>query len=84
MEQDYDSNVYLTVTLAPNSPYYKSPEALSTVHPLVIHVGQVGALEDCQGWAQRSEQVLASLKAAQGIHRVDVQSPRQRFKRDEL
>ncbi|KAK0441383.1 hypothetical protein EV421DRAFT_1711764 [Armillaria borealis] len=91
MEQNYDANTYLTVTLAPNSPYNKSPEALSTIHPLITHVGQVGALDDVQmlsvpkqEWTQRGEEVLASLKAAQGIHRVDVQSLRQRPKRDEL
>ncbi|KAK0227779.1 hypothetical protein IW262DRAFT_555194 [Armillaria fumosa] len=91
MEQNYDLNMYLAVTLAPDSPYYKSPEALSTIHPLVTHVGQVGALDDVQmlsvskaGWGQRSEEVLASLKADQGIQRVDVQWPRQRSKRDEL
>ncbi|KAK0474003.1 hypothetical protein IW261DRAFT_1341957 [Armillaria novae-zelandiae] len=91
MEQNYDLNMYLAVTLAPNSSYYKSPEALSAIHPLATLVGQVGALDDVwmlsvsmSGWGQRSEEVLASLKADRGIQRVDVQWPRQRSKRDEL
>ncbi|KAK0210147.1 hypothetical protein DFS33DRAFT_1252114 [Desarmillaria ectypa] len=91
MEQNYETNTYLTITLASNSPYKQSPEALSTVHSLITHVGQVGSLDDVQllsvpkqEWALRGEEVLASLKAAQGIHRVDVQSLRQRSKRDEL
>ncbi|KAG7453150.1 uncharacterized protein BT62DRAFT_925688 [Guyanagaster necrorhizus] len=91
MEQNYETYTYLTVTLAPNSPYNQSPEALATIHPLITLVGQVGSLDDVQllsvpkqEWAQRGEEVLASLKAAQGVHRVDVQSLRQRSKRDEL
>ncbi|GAW03042.1 hypothetical protein LENED_004730 [Lentinula edodes] len=45
---NYDLNTYVAVTLAPNSPFLGAPSSLSTVHPALTHVGQVGQLHDVQ------------------------------------
>jgi hypothetical protein len=85
-------NVDIAVTLAPNSPYISSPASLASIHPALTHVRQIGQLSDAQlvsvskdDWDGVSEDILKSLKAADGVVSVKVQQPKQRSKRgDEL
>lgn len=88
---DYDHNTYLAVTLSTAS--HIQPSLLSAVHPSLAYHGQVGELKDVQlfavpktDWDQVGEDILAVLKAKQGVLGVDVQVPKQRVKRgsDEL
>ncbi|KAF8823677.1 hypothetical protein F5879DRAFT_158444 [Lentinula edodes] len=90
---NYDLNTYVAVTLAPNSPFLGAPSSLSTVHPALTHVGQVGQLHDVQlvsvpkeDWSNIGDDILASLKGSEGVSSVSVQELRQRTKRggDEL
>ncbi|KAE9405849.1 hypothetical protein BT96DRAFT_306495 [Gymnopus androsaceus JB14] len=69
------------------------PSSISTLHPALTHVGQVGSLDDVQlvsvpkeDWSNIGDDILASLKNSQGVHSVSVQEPKQRTKRtgDEL
>ncbi|KAK0210141.1 hypothetical protein DFS33DRAFT_260183 [Desarmillaria ectypa] len=87
---DYDKYAYLAVTLSPASYFTQYPSALTNIHPLLNYVGPVGALRDVQilcvlkkGWEQQGGSVMESLRATQGVDRVDVQSVRQRSKRSE-
>ncbi|KAF9460919.1 hypothetical protein BDZ94DRAFT_1265062 [Collybia nuda] len=86
-------NTYLAVTLSPSSPYIASPEALASVHPSIVHVGQVGSMADVHvvsvpkfEWERAQEEVMSALKSAKGVGRVDLQEPVPRIKRggDEL
>lgn len=45
---DYESNTYLTVTLASSSPFFHSPPALAASHPSLAlkYIGQAGGLAD--------------------------------------
>ncbi|KAJ3731602.1 hypothetical protein DFJ43DRAFT_1078027 [Lentinula guzmanii] len=93
MNQNYDLNTYVAVSLAPNSPFLNTPSSLSSIHPALTHVGQVGQLQDVQlvsvpkdDWNNIGDDILASLKGSEGISSVSVQELRQRTKRggDEL
>lgn len=90
---NHSVNTYLAVTLLPSSPYITSPAALASVHPALAHVGQVGSMVDVQlvsvpnfEWEKAREDVMGSLKNAEGVGRVDLQEPIQRVKKggDEL
>ncbi|KAF8910334.1 hypothetical protein CPB85DRAFT_1221514 [Mucidula mucida] len=88
---NHELNTYLAVTLASTSPFKRSPRTLNLAHPSITHVGPVGALDNVQlvsvpkeVWAEQQEQVLSQLKSAEGVQRVDVQSLKQRSKRDEF
>ena len=90
---DYDHNTYLAVTLSAASHIHFQPSSLSAVHPSLAYHGQVGELQDVQlfavpkaDWDQIGEDILAVLKAKQGVLGVDVQVPKERAKRrsDEL
>ncbi|KAJ4475540.1 hypothetical protein J3R30DRAFT_565468 [Lentinula aciculospora] len=93
MALNHNLNTYVAVTLAPNSPFLDVPSSLSTVHPAVTHVGQVGQLHDVQlvsvpkeDWSNIGDDILASLKGSEGVTSVNVQELKQRTKRgsDEL
>ena len=89
---DHTANTYLAVSLSPSSPYLQNPSALSSAHPSVTHVGQVGQMNDIQlisiprhEWDSAQHDILGSLNAQQGITRVEIQAVKQRTKRsDEL
>ncbi len=90
---NYNTNTYLAVTLSPGSQYLQSPASLVESHSSLVHVGNVGQLEDVQlysvpkaVWQREEADILEILKELQGVSRVDVQIPRTRSKRggDEL
>jgi len=90
---DHTANTYLAVSLSPSSLYLQNPSALSSAHPSITHVGQVGQMADVQlisvpreEWDRAQIDILEKLNAQQGISRVDVQAMKQRAKRggDEL
>jgi len=88
---DYNSNVYLAVTLPSSSTFLSQPQTLADRHHLLTHVGQVGQLDDIHmysvpkaDWQQNQDEVLSLLRAQAGVGRVDVQIPAQRTRRDEL
>ncbi|THU91512.1 hypothetical protein K435DRAFT_780678 [Dendrothele bispora CBS 962.96] len=86
--------VDIAITLAPSSPYIASPASLASIHPSLVHVRQIGQMPDAQLVAVPNEvwttdvadDILASLKAADGVVSVNVQELKQRSKRkgDEL
>jgi hypothetical protein len=87
--QDHSSNVYIAVTVSPNSALYQNPSQLA-VHPSLTHIGQVGELRDVQllytprqGWSDTQGQIMGALQGMDGVRRVDLQDPpRTRAKRD--
>ncbi|KAF7364989.1 p-loop containing nucleoside triphosphate hydrolase protein [Mycena venus] len=92
LNPNYAANTYLAVTLPASSSYLQAPASLGLLHPVVAHVGQVGAMPDVQlvsvakdEWevSEKRAEILAAFKA---IGRVDIQEPKQRAKRggDEL
>ena len=90
---DHDANRYLAITLSPSSPYLCDPSSQAKVHPSVIHVGQVGEMNDMQlisipkqQWYSAQNDILQYLNGQEGICSVDVQSVKVRPKRggDEL
>ncbi|KAF9016058.1 hypothetical protein BDZ89DRAFT_1075982 [Hymenopellis radicata] len=90
---DHDAYTYIAVMLDGDGAgaYIDSPHTLASIHPSLSHVGQVGALDNVQllsvakfDWDDHGEEVLAQLKEAPGVVRVDVQELKQRSKRDEL
>jgi hypothetical protein len=90
---DHTANAYLAVSLSPSSPYIQNPSALSSAHPLITHVGQVGEMKDVQllsiprqEWDRAQHDILGSLNTHEGITWVDVQIVKQRAKKgaDEL
>jgi hypothetical protein len=90
---DHTANVYLAVSLSPSSLYLQNPSTLSSAHPSITHVGQVGQMADVQlfsiprgEWDRAQINILETLNSQQGITRVDVQAAKQRTKRggDEL
>ncbi|KAF8874823.1 hypothetical protein CPB85DRAFT_1236192 [Mucidula mucida] len=88
---DNDAYTYVAVTLDGDGAYINAPHILATIHPSLSHVGQVGALDNVQllsvaklDWDDYGEEVLARLREAPGVVRVDVQELKQRSKRDEL
>ncbi|KIK64367.1 hypothetical protein GYMLUDRAFT_39915 [Collybiopsis luxurians FD-317 M1] len=93
MAMNHNVNTYVAVTLAPNSPFLSMPSSLSSLHPSLTHVGQVGQLNDIQlvsvpkeDWGNIGEEVLRKLKGSDGVQGVSVQELKQRAKRgdDEL
>ncbi|KAF5355322.1 hypothetical protein D9758_006036 [Tetrapyrgos nigripes] len=92
----YTSTLFImnTVDIAVTvkAPYLSSPGSLAAIHPALTHVRQIGQLSDAQlvsvtkeDWDTMSEDILKSLKAADGVVSVNVQQPKQRSKRgDEL
>ncbi|KAF9265711.1 hypothetical protein L218DRAFT_957338 [Marasmius fiardii PR-910] len=90
---NYDLNTYIAITLDPGSSLFQSPVSVASVHPALVHVGQVGELKDVQlvsvpksEWNTIRDDILASLRSSQGIVGVEVQQLKQRVKRggDEL
>ncbi|KAG7092816.1 hypothetical protein E1B28_009132 [Marasmius oreades] len=92
---NYDLNTYIAITLAPGSSFSRSPVSLTSVHPALAHMGQVGELIDVQlvsvpksQWNTVGDDILASLRSrsSEGVVSVEIQQPRQRVKRggDEL
>lgn len=85
---NYDSNIYLAVTLSPSAHLLQNPELLA-VHPSLTHIGPVGHLKDVQllsvpqgSWSRVQSDVLSALNSMEGVKRVDVQdAPRLRVKR---
>jgi hypothetical protein len=92
LKLNHDLNTYLAVTISPSSPHYNAPRQLAELaHPSIVHVGQVGAMEDVQlfsvpnlEWDRVSKDVIDSLSKLEGVGRVDVQKLETRAKRDEL
>ena len=91
---NYNTNVYVAVSLTSNSQYTNSPIVIPG-YPSVTQVGSVGALPDVKllrvpknEWQNIGKDVLQWLeKDRTNIKYVDVQVPRQRTKRggrDEL
>ncbi|PBK92064.1 hypothetical protein ARMGADRAFT_993559 [Armillaria gallica] len=87
---DYNKFAYLAVTLSPGSYFIQCPAALANIHPLLNYAGPVGALSDVQllcvptkEWEKQGGLMIGTLQATSGVARVDVQSMRQRSKRDE-
>ncbi|THH14264.1 hypothetical protein EW146_g6048 [Bondarzewia mesenterica] len=90
---NYSTHTYLTITFNPSSPYLSDPGSLSSVHPALAHIGQVGELRDIHiysvpndEWNKADGTIRDALRAkqAEGVLRVDVQTPKGRTKRDEL
>lgn len=90
---NYSTHTYLAVTFSTSSHFLADPDSLSSVHPALAHVGQVGELKDVhlfsvpkEEWkrADSAIQDVLSAKRAEGVLRVDVQVPKGRAKRDEL
>jgi hypothetical protein len=90
---EYDHYTYLAVTLSTAAHIHFQSSLLSAVHPSLAYHGQVGELQDVQlfavpraDWDQVGEDILAVLRAKQGVLGVDIQVPKQRVKRgrDEL
>jgi len=87
---DHTANVYLAVSLSSSSPYLQNPSELSSAHPSVTHVGQVGQMSDVQLFSIPKDgsqhDILELLNAQEGVTRVDVQDVKRRTKRggDEL
>ena len=85
---DHNTNVYVSITLSPDSPAFHNPELL-VVHPVVVHLGRVGELHDVQllsvpriSWTQVQGDVLSSLHGITGVKHVEVQqTPTRRVKR---
>jgi hypothetical protein len=85
---DYDNNVYLAVTLNLESDYLNDPSALRRLDRDLAVVGQVGQLPDVQllsvpkaVWDQRGDAVQETLRAADGVLAVQVQTVKARVKR---
>jgi len=86
---DFDSNVYLSVTLSSGTSFFSAPSSLTGIHSSLVYQGQIGALPDVQLYSipksNRIEEVLNMLRAKEGVVRVDiVQTPQKRPKRDEV
>lgn len=90
---NYNTNTYLAVTLSPGSQYLQNAASLVERHSSLMHVGNVGQLDDVQlygvpkaVWQREGDDILEILKQLEGVSRVDVQIPRTRSKRggDEL
>ena len=78
---DYgDHNPYLTVTLSRTSHIHFQPSLLSAVHPSLAYHGKWASYSKAD-WDQAGENILAILKAKQGVLGADVQVPKQRVKR---
>ena len=89
----YDTHIYLTLTLKPDTPLFHDPRSLqSRSLPVgVTHVAQIGELQDSHIYqidGPKSEfervkaQVLASLREQQGVVKVEVMpEPKMRVKR---
>ncbi|KAK0474012.1 hypothetical protein IW261DRAFT_667468 [Armillaria novae-zelandiae] len=87
---DYNEFAYLAVTVSPDSYFLQCPTALANIHPLLNYAGPVSALSDVhllgvstKKWEKQGGLVIRTLQATLGVARVDVQSTRQRSKRDE-
>lgn len=90
---DYNANTYIAVTLSPGSQYLQSPPSLVEGHSSLVHVGNVGQLEDVHlygvpkaVWQREGDNILDFLKEQAGVSGVHVQIPRTRSRRggDEL
>ena len=87
---NYETNVYLAVSLSANSPYLVDPSLLASVHPALTHVGlAIGQMQDVQllsvpkdEWSRVQGDVMGLLGGLEGVGRVDVQEVRRRYKRD--
>ena len=90
---DYNTNVYLAVSIQPMSQYTTTPISLAS-YPSVSDIGTVGQLTDVKllsvpkdEWENVGTNILEILKQdTQNVLRVDVQMPKTRTKRgtDEL
>jgi hypothetical protein len=90
-ELNFDANVYLAVTLSSTSPYQSNPPLLGAVHPAIAYIRRVGELQDVQlvgvpkqSWDSERDDIMRSLETAEGVIQIDVQSLKQRAKRDEF
>ena len=90
---NYNANTYLAITLSPGSQYLQSPPSLVEEHSSLVHVGNVGQLEDVHlygvpnvVWQRDGDNIVNFLKELEGVSGVDVQIPQMRSKRggDEL
>lgn len=86
--RDYTAHVYLAVYISKLSDLKNNPSFLSSAHPSVTYLGQVGALDDVQlvtvpraDWEGNMNEMLGGLKSLPGVTRVEVQEAKQRAKR---
>lgn len=88
---DYSNYVYLAVTFSSASP--STGSAMTSIHPALSCVGQVGQLKDVQlysipktDWQHVNMEIMQAVKESDGVLRVDIQQPQLRAKRggDEL
>lgn len=85
---DFEANTYIAVEVSSYSPCLSNPELLSTAHSALSYVGPVGSLQDVLlvsvprlEWKDRITEILAALRSAPGVLRVEVQRAMQRTKR---
>lgn len=87
---DFDSNVYLSITLSSGTSFFSAPSSLAGIHSSLVYQGQIGALPDVQLYSipksnRIQEEVLNMLRAKEGVVRADiVQTPQKRPKRGEV
>ncbi len=89
--RDYDAYTYLAVYISKLSDIKNNPSSLSSAHPSVTYVSQVGALDDVQlvtvprvDWEGNMNDILGKLKSLPGVTRVEVQEAKQRAKRSKV
>lgn len=88
---DYESTTYIAISVHPQSLFSSSPETLDIPHPLATFVGPVGSLDNVYllsvrkpDWKDHSDEIISRLEGSAGVSRVDVQTTKQRAKREEL
>lgn len=86
--RDYTAYIYLAVYISKFSDLKNNPSFLSSAHPSVTYLSQVGALDDVQlvtvpraDWEGNMNEILGGLKSLHGVTRVEVQEAKQRAKR---
>jgi hypothetical protein len=84
------TQAYISVNFAQNSPFYDTPDTLSSIYPGLTYLGQVGELSDVhlysfpqENWLAARGEVLSGLQDSDGVLHVEVQRPVQRVKRGE-
>ncbi|KAF8735234.1 hypothetical protein AX14_002438 [Amanita brunnescens Koide BX004] len=70
---NYNANTYLAITLSPGSQYLQSPPSLVERHSSLVHLGNVGQLEDVHlygvpkaVWQREGDNILEFLKELEG------------------
>jgi hypothetical protein len=94
MDLDYSANIYLAITTAASSLYARDPSSIQKAYPALTYVKQVGQLDDShiysvpktegEGESMVLEKARKLLKKSDGLIRVELQTPKQRYKRGEL